>query len=688
MAKPAPLLVAALSSMAALPLLVESASSTAQGPGHPRAFELQGSQPFEFVDYLQPGQGCSLCHGGYNPAVSPYDTWKTSLMAQSARDPIFHAGLAIAEQDLGGSGLLCLRCHTPGAYMEGRALPTDGSGLDPWTNDFDGVTCHVCHRLVDPVSAPENPQEDAGILAALTRPVTVEPHSGMFVLDPHDRRRGPFDLGPNFSFHEFRVSPFHRDSLLCATCHDVSNPALEPRPNGNGYRLTNLNAAHPTQDKHDMFPIERTYSEWTRSVYAVAPIDSDGRFGGNQPEVQSCQDCHMPTVHDRACSPGLGGVLRPDMPLHTFAGANSWVLSAVRSLFPDSETGLSASGVQAAEARNADLMTRAADLQAHLQGEDLVVRVVNRTGHKLPTGYAEGRRMWLEVQWFDASDALLRTDGGYDDGTATLDAGSTRVWEILHGLDDYMAAITGKPAGESFHFVLNNVTLKDNRIPARGFTQAAYEEVGADVVAAHYDDQQHWDDAVFQAPAGAVRAQVRLRHQTTSREYIEFLRDENTTNGAGQQAYDLWEQHGKSAPVTMGTLDVDLQSPPCGAPLDYGLGTESSLGVRPELIPVGSPSASGPGFELQLSGGLPGELAVLWMGTSLASAPHLGGTLLVGAPQRIGTVVADASGKAGFPVPLDATMVGSDRFFQVIQRDPGAASGAVLTAGLAARICD
>ena len=41
MAKPAPLLLAALSSLAALPLLIEPADSAVQGPGHPRAFELQ-----------------------------------------------------------------------------------------------------------------------------------------------------------------------------------------------------------------------------------------------------------------------------------------------------------------------------------------------------------------------------------------------------------------------------------------------------------------------------------------------------------------------------------------------------------------------------------------------------------------------------------------------------------------------
>ena len=41
-------------------------------------------------------------------------------------------------------------------------------------------------------------------------------------------------------------------------------------------------------------------------------------------------------------------------------------------------------------------------------------------------------------------------------------------------------------------------------------------------------------------PAGAVRAEVRLNYQSTSKEFIEFLRDENITDSSGQDMYDLW----------------------------------------------------------------------------------------------------------------------------------------------------
>ena len=38
--------------------------------------------------------------------------------------------------------------------------------------------------------------------------------------------------------------------------------------------------------------------------------------------------------------------------------------------------------------------------------------MVNLTGHKLISGYPEGRRMWLNIKWYDGS-TLLREDGKY-----------------------------------------------------------------------------------------------------------------------------------------------------------------------------------------------------------------------------------------------------------------------------------
>jgi hypothetical protein len=51
---------------------------------------------------------------------------------------------------------------------------------------------------------------------------------------------------------------------------------------------------------------------------------------------------------------------------------------------------------------------------------------------------------------------------------------------------------------------------------------------------------------------------VNLYYQSTSKEFIEFLRDENTTNSKGQEMYDLWNDNGKCPPTLMETASYDV----------------------------------------------------------------------------------------------------------------------------------
>lgn len=526
-------------------------------------FHQPGSQPFSLIEYPLVSSACQFCHGGYDEHTEPFAHWKASMMAQSGRDPIFHAALAVANQDAAFAGEMCLRCHTPGGWISGRSEPPDGSGLIP--EDLDGVNCSMCHRMVDPVYTPgSSPAEDWDILASLAD-VPEGSHSGQYVIDPFDRRRGPFQLNDMF-YHQWLESPFHSESRMCATCHDVSNP-LFTRATDGSYVLGPLNTRHATAAKSDMFPLERTFAEWSASEFAQGPIDMGGRFGGNKLEVSSCQDCHMPDASGYGAREAFGAVYRHDVPTHQFAGANSWVLRAVLEQH-GAASGLTEESVSASEERTQSMMERAADLELALplgiyDTGHLLVRVVNQTGHKLPTGYPEGRRMWVNVRFLNASNALVAERGAYNSATATLDGATTKVYEGKLGLSPAMSALTGKPAGPGFHFALNNKWFLDNRIPPRGFTNAGFASVQAAPVAYSYENDQYWDNTIFVLPPGAVRAEVRLYHQTTSREYIEFLRDQNVTNGAGAVAYALWESLGKSQPVLMASASIQLG--PCGS---------------------------------------------------------------------------------------------------------------------------
>jgi len=473
------------------------------------------------------------------------------MMAQSARDPLFYACLTIANQDAAFAGDICLRCHTPGGWLSGRSTPTDGSSLS--SLDLDGVSCSVCHRMVDPVFKPGvSPPRDEAIIAAINPPPLV-PGSGNFVMDPVDVRRGPYaDLQGVNPGHLWSPSPFHRSPELCGTCHDVSNPLYERQPDDT-YVLGPLNQAHnPEQNQYRMFPLERTYSEWLHSDFAKRGVDMGARYGAQQ-VVSTCQDCHMPVASGKGCS---FGVSRDDLRGHDFAGGNAWVQDMILNLYPDS--GLNTEYLHEGKERAVSMLRRACSLELSQEGNQVNVRVVNETGHKLPTGYPEGRRMWINVQVLDEELDVIREYGHYDGATADLAVYDTKVYEIKLGLDAAVAALVNLPVGESFHFALNNVVVKDNRIPPRGFTNAAYRNVQAMPVAERYDDGQYWDDSRFRLPLGAHSIRVSVHYQTASKEYVTFLRDENRTNDDGQVLYDQWELTEKSPPVEMSDATIAI----------------------------------------------------------------------------------------------------------------------------------
>jgi hypothetical protein len=533
--------------------LAAVAVSVATVPTTPADFFGPGTQPAEIQETIIDAATCRICHGDYMEAHDLARPWAASMMGQAARDPVFWAGVAVANQDAAGAGELCIRCHVPVGWLSGHSSPSDGSSLTGW--DFDGVSCIMCHRMVDPVYHPgQSPEVDQDILASLQHP-QVSTGNNTAVIDPLDRRRGPFAI--TAEYHRWLQSPFHQTANMCGNCHEVSNPALSKQTDGS-FKLNPLDAPHPTGDKYEMFPLDRTFSEWSQSAFAQGPIDMDGRFGGNKFLVSTCQDCHMPDGSGVAANPILGPDFRDDLPQHTFLGSNSWVLRAVRNLYEDEETGLSRDDITATLGRTASFMQAASDMELTRAGRDLNVRIINQSGHKLPTGYHEGRRMWVNVKFFDALDQLVAEHGAYDTGTATLSTSDTKVYETKQGLDQWMSLQTGIPEGISFHQALNNKIYRDNRIPPRGFTNAGFASVQCEPVAYAYADGQYWDDTPFHIPPTARRAEARFYYQTTSREYIEFLRDQNTTNTAGQVAYDQWLYTGKSAPGLMDSASIAL----------------------------------------------------------------------------------------------------------------------------------
>jgi len=353
----------------------------------------------------------------------------------------------------------------------------------------------------------------------------------------------------------------------------VSNPVFQ-RVTGATYAPGPLDQRADSIGVAWLMPIERTFSEWHASAYPAGVQAPQFTGGVGDGTVSTCQSCHEPAVVGQGCNPDSFPTVpvRGDLPFHDMTGGNAWMpkaLLALSGLYP----GEMDPAAQARVAARATAMLQKAatlELSVQPQGDSAValVKVTNQSGHKLPTGYPEGRRMWLEVRARDAQGAIVYRSGAYDAATATLlpDADQV-VYEAHLGLSSRWSSQLGLPTGPTFHFVLNDSVYKDNRIPPRGYTLAAFTTFGGNPVddsrpAPRYADAQYWDQSQFALPPSTRSVAVALRYQTTSKEYVEFLRDENHTNGAGQQLYDVWAANGMSEPVVMAYDSVSFSPGP------------------------------------------------------------------------------------------------------------------------------
>ena len=353
---------------------------------------------------------CKSCHGGFKTddghTYMPWDTWAGSMMANAARDPLFLASVTVAEQDRPGSGSFCLRCHTPSAHLESRTTPGNGSAL----NDVDqeGVQCAVCHRSIDasqpPTSDPNAPYiGNAQLFFDVGTPGEVTYH-------------GPYDDSPFSPAHNFVSDPFvaRDDSRLCGQCHQVDNPD-EHLYDASG------------NDTGRVFPLDTTYEEWEQSSFSSGA------------GAKSCQACHMP-LESGAYPVGSGAGNRDAPPRHDFVGGNEWGPALLKAAFPglrDEAYDYTRAATQANLRVAADLEIRALPTEGSAGGKiDLTVRVTNKTGHKFPTGYADGRRAWVEIAVVDSTGAVDVQSGEYDAATSTLvEDEQLRLYEALHGRD-------------------------------------------------------------------------------------------------------------------------------------------------------------------------------------------------------------------------------------------------------------
>ena len=174
--------------------------------------------------------------------------------------------------------------------------------------------------------------------------------------------------------------------------------------------------------------------------------------------------------------------------------------------------------------------------------------------------------MWVNVKFLGGRDKVIKEIGAYGDKEDTLGgkpvkvptllgSESTTVYEVVPGISEGMAKKFNKTPGPSFHFVLNDMITKDNRIPPKGFDNARFAEHLCEPVGKTYADGQHSDDLEFDIPQGTKKVQVRLMYQSMSWEYLKFLVEENKTDDWGKKLYDTWTRTGKCPPTTIAQIE-------------------------------------------------------------------------------------------------------------------------------------
>jgi MYXO-CTERM domain-containing protein len=253
-----------------------------------------------------------------------------------------------------------------------------------------------------------------------------------------------------------------------------------------------------------------------------------------------------------------GGPSRPTPSRHAFVGGNVWALDAVQAAAAPGEL----AGLEAAFAANRAAalqnLAGAADVQILLPDGpipvdtpvEVKVRVFNRTGHKLPTGYADGRRVFLELR----VDGQV-VSGAYDGDAGALVADSQlAVFEAVHARSD----------GGLDHLVLHDTILRDTRIEPLGFRPDPdttpvgitflRETDGGAMGAVEWTYRIHVPASAL--GSGSTTVEARLYHQATTREYVEALAAANLTDGRGDRLQAIWEATGRAAPVLMKAAQV------------------------------------------------------------------------------------------------------------------------------------
>jgi cytochrome c551/c552 len=410
---------------------------------------------------------CIACHTNLvtprGENVSFVTAWRPTMMANSALDPYWHAGVRRETLDHPSAKAAiedeCSACHMPMA----RYLAHHGGGHgEVFTNlpagvsmaphaalAADGVSCALCHQIA-PDGLGKKETFNARFKVAGAAPGAVPKVFGPYEVDPGRTR-----LMRSSSGYDPVKAAHLSESDLCGSCHTLYTTSLGPK----GEAIAE-------------FPEQMPYVEWRQSAYA---------------KTKNCQACHMPVVDDPTPISAVMGQPRADVRRHTFTGGNFFMQRMLARYGADLGVPSPPDELDAAARRTLDYLgTESATLTVagtRLADRRLLaeVTVANLAGHKLPTAYPS-RRAWLHVTVRDAGGSVLFESGAvqpdgsvagndndedgarYEPHYAEITRPSqVQIYEAVMG-DSRNAVTTGLLTAVAY--------LKDNRLLPDGFDKA------------------------------------------------------------------------------------------------------------------------------------------------------------------------------------------------------------------------
>lgn len=483
--------------------------------------------------------------------ISPGAQWQHSVMAKAFNDPYWQAAVEDEVDSFPAlAGFIenkCITCHAPMGHTHAHHTNTNLDTDDYYRFDTaksedvsrEGVSCTACHQI------------DAGNLG------TADSFSGGFTIlgdatnPDYKRIYGPYGspVANNMNIqtgHRPTEGAYVSKSVLCATCHTLYTPALDP------------DTGAPTGSS---FLEQGPYLEWQNSVYAT----------GQAQEAQ-CQNCHMPEPTAGHTTPItlLPGTAPDRTPYgqHTLVGGNAHLLEILRDY--SAELGIanttSTAGFDDQIALTQNFLGSAASLTVPAlvtNGNNLEfnVEVTNNAGHKIPSAYPS-RRVWLHVVVKNAANQIIFESGKPDTrGYISTDAARLKADCMAgHKLEGFDSSLCYEPHRDVINDqsqiaiyetvlgdVHDNIThillqgsqyLKDNRIPPAGFTNSKATTIEPQTVPSGVSGDNNFNcvstgegcgaDTVhyqvnIEGQSGPYKVDVRLLYQATQPGFVDGM---------------------------------------------------------------------------------------------------------------------------------------------------------------------